>query len=85
MPVTFSLNEARSVIGVRYELSIRELMNTTAYAMVEDIDTEMISLLNDGDYAGAKITASSVREYKTTYAAHILGTDHHHLGGGIEP
>lgn len=74
VPVTFSLNEARSVIGVRYELSIRELMNTTAYAMVEDIDTEMISLLNDGDYAGAKITASSVREYNTTYAAHILGT-----------
>ena len=74
VPVTFSLNEARSVIGVQYELSIRKLMNTTAYAMVEDIDTEMISLLNDGDYAGAKITASSVREYNTTYAAHILGT-----------
>ena len=73
-PVTFSLNEARSVIGVQYELSIRKLMNTTAYAMVEDIDTQMISLLNDGDYAGAKITASSVREYNTTYAAHILGT-----------
>ena len=74
VPVTFSLNEARSVIGVRYELSIRKLMNTTAYAMAEDIDTEMISLLNDGDYAGAKITASSVREYKTTYAAQLLGT-----------
>ena len=74
VPVTFSLNEARSVIGVQYELSIRKLMNTTAYAMVEDIDTQMISLLNDGDYDGAKITASSVREYNTTYAAHILGT-----------
>ena len=74
VPVTFSLNEARSVIGVQYELAIRKLMNTTAYAMVEDIDTQMISLLNDGDYAGAKITASSVREYNTTYAAHILGT-----------
>ena len=74
VPVAFSLNEARSVIGVQYELSIRKLMNTTAYAMVEDIDTQMISLLNDGDYDGAKITASSVREYKTTNAAHILGT-----------
>lgn len=74
VPVTFSLNEARSVIGVQYELSIRKLMNTTAYAMVEDIDAQMISLLNDGDYDGAKITASSVREYKTTNAAHILGT-----------
>ena len=73
VPVTFSLNETRSVIGVRYELSIRQLMSTTAYAMAEDIDTEMISLLNDGDYAGAKITASSVREYNTTCAAQVLG------------
>ena len=74
VPVTFSLNQARSVIGVQYELSIRELMNTTAYAMVEDIDTAMISLLNDGGYDGARITSSSVREYKTDSAAHILGT-----------
>ena len=48
-------------------------MSTDAYVLAEDIDTELISLLNDGDYAGAKITPSSVREYETTYAAHILG------------
>ena len=73
LPVTFSLNEARMVLGVRYELSIRNLVNTDAYTMAEDVDTTFISLINDGNYAGAKITNSSVRQYDTTYAAHILG------------
>ena len=74
IPAVFSLNEARAVIGVQYELSVRQLVNTTAYTMVTDIDTTLISLLNDGDYAGAKITSSSVREYRTDAAPHILGT-----------
>ena len=74
IPSSFSLSDARSVIGVQYELSIRQLVSTTAYAMVEDIDSAMISLLNDGNYVGARITTSSVREYKTDSAAHILGT-----------
>lgn len=74
VPSTFSMREARLVLGVQYELAIRRLINTTAYVLAEDIDTAMISLLNDGGYAGAKITSSSVREYKTDYAAHILGT-----------
>ena len=74
IPSSFSLSDARSVIGVQYELSIRQLVSTTAYAMVEDIDSAMISLLNDGNYAGARITTTSVREYKTDSAAHILGT-----------
>ena len=74
IPSSFSLSDARSVIGVQYELSIRQLVSTTAYAMVEDIDSAMISLLNDGNYAGARITTSSVREYQTDSAAHILGT-----------
>ncbi len=73
LPVTFSLNEARMVLGVRYELSIRNLVDTDAYTMAEDVDTSFISLINDGNYAGAKITNSSVRQYDTTYAAHILG------------
>ena len=74
IPGSFSLADARAVIGVQYELSIRQLVSTTDYAMVEDIDSAMISLLNDGAYAGARITSSSVREYKTDSAAHILGT-----------
>lgn len=74
IPSSFSARQARLVLGVQYELAIRRLIHTTAYVLAEDIDATMISLLNDGNYAGAKITSSSVREYKTDYAAHILGT-----------
>lgn len=73
LPVTYSLNEARMVLGVRYELFIRNLVDTDAYTMAEDVDINVISLINDGNYAGAKITNSSVRQYDTTYAAHVLG------------
>ena len=61
------------MLGIQYEIRSRNLSNTDPYVLAEDIDTETISLLNDGAYAGAKITPSSVREYETTYAAHILG------------
>ena len=73
VPASFSVGQARLVLGIQYELRSRNLSNSEPYVLAEDIDTETISLINDGDYAGAKITPSSVREYETTYAAHILG------------
>lgn len=59
---------------MHYELSLRKLDNYDAYILAEDIDTPFISLLSDGDFAGAKVTSSTTREYETDYAAHILGT-----------
>lgn len=74
LPAIYSLNEARLVLGVRYELKLRSLISTIpSYVMCEDIDTAFVSLLSDGNFSGAKVSASSVREYQTTYAAHILG------------
>lgn len=73
VPESFSQAEARLVLGIQYELSVRKVVNTTAYVMADDISTGFISLLADGKYSGAKVTASSVREYSTTYAAQILG------------
>jgi len=69
-----SLLEMRLILGVQYELSLRKLDNYDAYILADDISTEFISLLADGNFSGAKITSSTVREYETTYAAHILGT-----------
>lgn len=74
LPDSFSPTDARLVLGVRYELSLRALGASTAYVMAEDITTEFISLVNDGNYSGAKVTNSSTRQYETSYAAHILGT-----------
>ena len=73
LPASFTDQQARQVLGVQYELSIRQLIHTTAYVLAKDIDATMISLLNDGAYAGAKITSSSIREYQTSHAAHVLG------------
>lgn len=67
-------DEARMVIGVRYELELRKKeITNTSYIMAEDITTEMISMIADGNYAGAKVSSSNLREYNTDYAAHILG------------
>jgi len=73
IPADFSDNETRLIAGVKYELRLRKLANYTAYVLAEDVDTELISIISDGNYAGAKITSSSLREYTTPYAAHILG------------
>ena len=74
IPASYSDTDVRAVLGVEYELSIRQLINTTAYVFAEDVDSNLISLLSDGDYAGVKVVSSTVREYETNYAAHILGT-----------
>jgi penicillin-binding protein 2 len=67
--------DARDVLGVLYELTIRELIDSTAaYVMVEDVDSPLVALVNDGNYLGAKVVSATARQYQTTYAAHILGT-----------
>ena len=80
IPDSFSDVEARAVAGVQYELAVRKLVNTTAYVFAEDVNTQLISVITDGHYAGVRITTSSVREYKTDSAAHILG-----IVGRIDP
>ena len=74
IPSYFSREETRSVLGVRYELALRRLNGYTDLVLAEDIDIELISVITDGNYAGAKVSNSSVRQYATSYAAHILGT-----------
>lgn len=71
----YSLEQARLILGVQYELSWRRLDDASAaYVLAEDIDTPFITMLSDGAYSGAQVTRSFIREYETTYAAHILGT-----------
>ena len=67
-------SERRQILGIRYELALRRANGYTGCVLAEDIDTEFISLIADGRYAGAKVTTSTRREYQTTYAAYILGT-----------
>ena len=73
LPSGFTMEQARMVLGIRYELSLRRASGYTDYTLVEDVDTAFISMVTDGNYAGAEISQSTVREYETTAAAHILG------------
>ena len=60
--------QARLIAGVRYELRSRD-----SYVFAEDVSTELISRITDGDFPGVTTGQDSLREYNTTYAAHILG------------
>ena len=60
--------QARLIAGVRYELASRD-----SYVFAEDVSTELISQITDGSFPGVTTGQSSLRQYDTTYAAHILG------------
>ena len=70
-------SQARKIIGVRYELDLRAIINATSYlapyVMAQDIPVEVISILSDGRYAGAVVDTQAVRQYHTEAAAHVLG------------
>ena len=69
-----SQEDARLILGVRYELQLRKLgANNNPYILVENVDVEFCSLISDGAFQGAQISRTSTRAYETTYAAHVLG------------
>lgn len=80
IPTDFTGAQARQVLGVLYELRLRDLRTasggmvvTTPYLFAEDISVELISILNDGAFHGAVVSSRADRQYHTDYAAHILG------------
>ncbi len=70
---TTNLTDARLAIGVRYELELRAIMAIPQYVFANDVDVDFISTLLGQELPGVSIETSSEREYKTPYAAHILG------------
>lgn len=74
IPETWSDQDARAVIGLRYELDLRQgITNLPNYVFIADADTESLSAILELNIPGLKTEASTVREYNTKYAAHILG------------
>lgn len=71
---SYSDTDARLILGVRYELAVRKLLDSPdSYVLADGIDVNLISQIADGSYLGAVTGTSSAREYQTTNAAHILG------------
>lgn len=65
--------QARIVIGLRYELTLRNLTNLSTYVLAEDVSEEFRTAVLALNFPGLSVEISSVREYSTQYAAHILG------------
>ncbi len=74
IPDDWSDVDARAVIGLRYELALRQgITNLPNYVFMEDVETTVLSAILELNTPGLKTEESTVREYNTTYAAHILG------------
>ena len=66
--------DARAVAGVLYELYLYSKGITwNTYIFAEDVSIDFISWVKELSLGGVNIEATTVREYHTTYAAHILG------------
>ena len=74
IPNDWSDEDVRGVLGLRYELDLRNYTALSTYTLLSDIeDTSQITELTELNIPGMQVQASTVREYNTTYAAHILG------------
>ncbi len=71
---SLSPQEARDAVGVLYELEIRARnFYQVIYTFAKGVDIDFISRVKELGLPGISIEATTVRQYHTTYAAHILG------------
>ncbi|MGM9522449.1 MAG: penicillin-binding transpeptidase domain-containing protein [Oscillospiraceae bacterium] len=70
---TVTAEDARRIIGVRYELELRVIINTTDYIFAEDVSTDFITYISEQNFPSVTVETTSERQYHTTYAAHLLG------------
>ena len=73
IPYTVGVAEARLIIGVRFELEIRVLVNMAPYVFAEDVPLDFVTTISSMSLPGVSVITSSVRTYHTHYAAHLLG------------
>ncbi len=74
IPAEWSDEDARLVLGMRYELSLRSgVTNLPNYVFIEDTNQAEMSAILELNVPGLKVETSTVREYYTDYAAHVLG------------
>ncbi len=75
IPEEWTDEDARAVLGLRYELSLRTVENTglSNYVFLTDVENDALAAISELNVPGMMVEASTVREYYTDYAAHVLG------------
>jgi len=69
----YTAKEMRTIAGIRYEIKIRYIINTSDYIFAEDVSMDLITKLLEKNVPGFTVQSAYVREYATKYAAHVLG------------
>ena len=73
-PDEWTDEEARAVIGIRYEMALRNCVGTLPnYVFLYDASEDALGAVVELGVPGMNVEESTVREYATGYAAHILG------------
>jgi len=74
IPAEWTDDEARKVIGLLYEMTLRKCVRALpTYVFMVDASEADLSAIVELNIPGMKVEASTVREYASPYAAHILG------------
>ena len=74
IPESWSEADARAVIGLRYELRLRQdITNLPNYVFLEDVNNETLAAILELSIPGLNTEESIARVYNTQYGAHILG------------
>lgn len=74
IPETWSDRDARAVIGIRYELDLRQgVTNLPNYIFLEDATNAQLAAILELNTPGLRAEATVTRVYNTIYAAHIMG------------
>ncbi len=74
IPEDWSDADARAVLGLRYELSLRNCVGSLSnYVFLSDVSNDVLAAALELNVPGMNVESSTVRQYSTKYAAHILG------------
>ncbi len=74
IPNEWSDEDARAIIGFRYEFDLRGIPPyLPTYTFLEDVSDADLSAILELNIPGLMVESSTVREYHTKYAAHVLG------------
>ena len=73
IPDDYTEEQARLVMGLRYELDLPAYANADVYTLAEDISADQLAILKELAVPGMDVTTTTVREYNTTFAAQLLG------------
>ena len=74
IPEEWSDEDARLVLGLRYELSLRNYVASLSnYVFLSDVDSDTLAVVLELNIPGMNVETATVRQYNTKYASHILG------------